>query len=562
MSRAGKSTPTRTFSLIMLALFGLTALTQAHRQTIAREGTLARADAAGRRTVERGDFARRGSILAAEGEVLAQSEEKFELSLDFRKGPRVPGFALDLANAAGVSVAEIEAGAGSGRRTMAWDIEVGTDRAREIQEVKSRWRADGVSLRRLLRRSYPLKESTSAILGTLGEKGPAGGLELAQNTLLAGRDGERVGLIDRTGAFLPSRMAEDTKEKVEGTTIQLTLRAGLQVATTSFLREAVESNRATSGVAVVIRPENGDIIAMASWPAADPDSGKEVLGFNPNYSSVYEPGSTFKILTLAEALDQGKVLPGAVIRCNGEYHFGRGYRVRCDEHHGSRAHGPVNAEKAIAKSCNIAAAQWSLRVGYKQMTDFIKNLGLLDAPELGVTHERRGLFDRTDAARQLQIANVGFGQSISATPVGLAGAYAMLANDGVRVKPRLIQAINGEPRPVATGARVISASAANQTVRLMEAVIENDIGTGAKLRIPGYRLAGKTGTAQKIGGEASGGYVSSFVGFVPAEKPRAVVLVMVDNPKAGKIYGATVAGPVFRKIAERVIKEFGIPRSD
>lgn len=549
------------FAWLMTGLFGLTACSQVYAQVIHASTTLKEARKVNRFEVTRKELAHRGDILSSDGQVLAQSQDQFEFSLDLTKVPHVPGFYVEIANAAGVSGSDIASAVERKKKRIEWSRPLDDRQAESVSEVRTKWRADGVSLARETRRIYPLGESFGSILGTLSETEPDGGIEKTMHDTLAGQDGVKIGLVDRSGAFLPTRMFEGTKEKVEGKPVQLTLDADLQTAAMQYVREAVEANQATSGIAIVMDPHTGDIQAMANWPSADPASGKPILGFNQNYSEVYEPGSTFKILTLAKALDMGVTQLEDTINCTGEFHFGKSYRVRCDEHHGHRGHGVIDSELAIAKSCNVRAAQWALAVKYPNMVQYIQQLGLTKKTDVGVTHEVAGLFDMNEVAKQLQIANVGFGQSISCTPLGLASAFSMIGNGGIRMQPRLIKLVGDKATPVRESSRIVTKQTADSVLHLMESVIQSDAGTGKSLRIPGYRLAGKTGTAQKIGAK-NGGHVSSFIGFVPAVNPQAMILVMIDDPRGAAYYGASVAGPVFRRLAEDVIRIHQITPDD
>lgn len=179
---------------------------------------------------------------------------------------------------------------------------------------------------------------------------------------------------------------------------------------------------------------------------------------------------------------------------------------------------------------------------------------------MGLPLETKGLFNYKEYAKPLQLATMGFGQSVSCTPVGLASAFAMLGNDGKRPAPRLIKRIGDKEQPIGQQRQIVTKQTAATVLQFMESAFSSERGTAKSLRISGYRLAGKTGTAQRVRKVGGGGYVASFVGFVPAEKPRAMILVMIDNPK-GEYYGGLVAGPVFKEIAEAVIRRFSIPPS-
>jgi cell division protein FtsI/penicillin-binding protein 2 len=296
---------------------------------------------------------------------------------------------------------------------------------------------------------------------------------------------------------------------------------------------------------------------MANWPSFDPDRPwKPGEDFNMAVMGAYEPGSTFKALTLAKALDEGAVSPGSTLVCNGVLKIGK-REIKCAAHGGKRAHGVCDNERAIAKSCNVAAATWALRLGRDKMVGLIDASRVLERPSVGLPGSRSGVFNRKDGAPALQTANLGFGQALNVTPLQLAAAFGALGNHGTMMRPRLIDRVGRWDIPREEGQPLFSPESADTVLRLMESVIESDEGTGKSSHIPGYRLAGKTGTAQKLG--SGGGYVSNFVGFVPAREPKAVVLVMIDSPTAGAYYGGTVAGPVFTEIARSLIRTLSIP---
>lgn len=550
------------------ALFVGAAVSQGRVQVAQRDEILHKAEETRRFVVSRTEIARRGTIFSADGKILAQSEDAYVLGLDYSKIPHSPSFFMALGGAAGIAPSEMQQAALAGLGNRTWRRRMTSEQAVEVKAVKASWRADGVSLHRDLQREYPLAEATAGVLGSVREGKALTGIEAAMNDVLEGKDGKREGMVDRTGAWLPSRMTQAQQDRKNGRGIGLTIDSNLQVAATNAVRKSVEANKADRGVAIAMDPRTGDILAMANWPTFDPNGGNATLGervsdLNPNFQSIFEPGSTFKILTLAKALDEGVVDDKSVVTCRLTLPIGKAWEIHCDRKHG--AHGLCGIERAIAKSCNVSAATWALRIGYPDMVKYIENLGLLERSVLGMPYEVRGRFNYGEYAKPLQIAQVGFGQSLNATPVALCSAYAMLANDGVRPLPRLVSEVSGVPLAIKPGQRMVKPEVARKMMRLMESVIQSDEGTGATLRIPGYRLAGKTGTAQKTNLDTKsmigGGYVSSFVGYVPAERPRAVILVMIDNPK-GQYYGSKVAGPVFRELASAIIHRFDLPRSD
>ena len=538
-------------SIIFLAA----AATQAKVQFFGRQEVLDLADESRRYEVEKDEIARRGTIFSADNRVLAQSEDAYELGVRFDRTPQSPGFLLALSQASGLAMTELNPPEKGERQNRTWRQVYSIDKARQIKKVKRDWRADGISLTPLLQRSYPMGEAASGLVGMIRDHKPITGLEYSQNSYLAGRDGSVKGYVDRTGVFMPSE-GQDAERRVNGQSLTLTVDSKIQQIATLSVRAAVERHGATSGCALVLDPKTGYLIAMANWPTVDPNASiKTGQEFNAAYMNVLEPGSTFKILTLAKALDEGKVSLGSGVSCGGKLTVVRGHDIHCS--HG--AHGALDLTGAIAQSCNVAASLWALKIGREPMIEFIQQLGLLEKGNLGLPLERAGLFNFKDQGERLQLANVGFGQAINVSPVALISAFGVFANGGVRMKPQLVMKRGELVQPPIEAGPVISAEVADDVLRMMESTIQSDSGTGKSLRIPGYRLAGKTGTAQKVQKGQVRGYVSNFVGFVPAKNPRAVVLVMINDPKVGGYYGGDVAGPVFTDLARALIARYGIP---
>ncbi|MBX3118726.1 MAG: penicillin-binding protein 2 [Fimbriimonadaceae bacterium] len=551
--------------------FGAAAVSQAKVQVFGKEKIIDQGMKSGRYLIETKVSAKRGSIMSSDGKALAEDDLASEFGINFDKVPNSAAFFMDLAEATGIPASEFQQLASAKDvRSRYWREPMTADQTRAISKVQSRWKADGISIRRVGERSYPLGEAAAGFVGYLNDGKPMAGLEMGWNDTLQGKDGKIVGLGDRFGMPLPLRIDGRSQEKVDGKDIVLTIDSQLQIAATNAIRHAVEANRAESGSAVVIDPRTGDILAMANWPTYNPKSvgqlpakGETFSDFNPCYMAGWEPGSTFKILTLAEGLQKGVVQPHEVINCPGSIQVWSNKSVRCDAHGGHRAHGATDPEKAIAVSCNVSAATWAMRIGHPDFTEYLDKLGLMESTHLGLPLERAGSYHRDEYAKKLQLATFGFGQSMTVTPVGLASAFSMLGNDGMRMQPRLIKSVKGVEIPTEEAGQVVSPEVTQTVLEFMESVVESDRGTGKTLRIPGYRLGGKTGTAQKInkqtGTVEGGGYVANFVGMVPAYAPRAVILVMVDNPQGGKYYGAQVAGPAFVDIARAVIRRLNLP---
>lgn len=539
--------------------FVVAAYSQARIQVFDRSQILKEASEFAHFELDKTEPARRGTLFSSDGKILAQSEDTYELGLNYQKVPHSPAFFVALSKASEVPSTELSPSAGSSKGRV-WRTPLSFEQAEEIRVVRREWGADGVSLVRSNRRDYPLSEAVSGVVGAFRDGKPIAGLEQSLDSWLSGSNGKYRGFVDRSGTFVVDKDHPFVKRE-NGANIVLTIDSSLQSTAIQAVKTAVEANKAKSGCAVVIDPKTGDVLAMANWPTFDPNSSWEPgTDFNMAYMGGYEPGSTFKILTLAKALDEGVIGLTDHYNCVGQMTVGTKV-IHCDSHHGNRAHGNVSLELAIAKSCNDAAASWALKIGREPMLAFMERLGLFTKSDLGLPSERAGSYNRKEYAQRLQLATMGFGQSMNCVPVSLAAAYALLANDGMMMKPRLIKQVGDEIMPVRQLGQMVKPEVAHTVTTLMESVIQSDFGTGKTLKIPGYRLAGKTGTAQKVG-TAKGMYVANFVGMVPAQDPKAVVLVMIDSPSGGQYYGAPVAGPVFVDIAKAVIRKYGIPPSE
>jgi cell division protein FtsI/penicillin-binding protein 2 len=568
--------PNKGFKLGLLmygagALFFIAIATQARVQVFRRQETLDQAKKMTHYQLDRRDYARRGSILTADGKALAQDEDAYQLTVDYGKIPHTDAFYMALGQAGGVPASEIAQL--SSRPSASWPQPVSAEQRDAIDQVKAVWRADGVSLRRIDKREYPLGEAAAPMVGLCRLQRDKNdnvsgdhsiGMERMFASYLAGKDGETIGLVDRGGAFLPMD-SEVAHAKVDGETLLTTIDSDIQMTAAEAVKAAVTHDKgADMGIAVVMNPETGDVMAMASYPSFDPNREANDAAVGETQSHIdaagmasLEPGSMFKILTLAKALDAGVVKPGETFDCTGSLTVG-GRVLHCDEH---RSHGVITPDQAIAESCNLDAATWAMRIGYAPMSAFIDQLGLLKPTGVGIPNEFHGLFAKQAAGWKVQLATVGFGQSITATPIELISALSVIANDGIRMKPRLVQRHGNSVIPVQSLGRVLSAQSCQTVRRYMQDVIQSDYGTGKALRIPGYCLAGKTGTAQKIGKNETG-HVSNFVGFVPADHPRAVILVMVNIPNGDEYHGAAVAGPAFRQIALAVINRLALPKTE
>lgn len=556
MSKLRKAERNRAMAIggVLTAMLIATGYSQAKVQVLDRQEIINKAIEAKRYERESTSKARRGTIYSSDGRVLAQSEDVYVFGINTAKCPMSSGFFMALADASGISVAELREVQFSDSRSRYWTDPISSDRYEKIRNVMKDWSADGVSLERIPRRVYPLMESASTVIGAILDKETKTGLEAGQDILLTGSDGKATGFVDRTGVFMPIK-DKDIKDRQNGEDVVLTIDSEIQSDATRAIRAAVESHAAKRGTVVVVDPANGDILAMANWPAFTP--GKPILpgeDYNSAVMSALEPGSTFKILTLAMALDAGAVSLNQTTQCTGSIAISGGRRAHCS--HG--AHGLVDNEKFIAESCNVAATDYAYKIGREHFQSELKRMQMFEKSTLGLPGERKGVYNEDDPAKMMQLSNNGFGQAMNVTPVRISSAFAALANNGEAFEPRLIKEIGGEAIAPKSLGQFFKPETADYVRGVMVSTIEKEYGTAKNLRVPGYRLAGKTGTAQKLQGKGQKGWVSNFVGFVPAEKPRAMVLVMIDEPAIG-YYGGVVAGPVFSDVAKSVIRRYQVP---
>ncbi len=513
----------------------------------------------------------RGRILSSDGRILACSASEYRISIQPKEVPVNPQFVSKFSSATGIPASEVLDLSARKKSWAQWDVLLTQEQYDALIKVKRDFRVDGIAAVPAGEREYPLGKFTAGLIGFVKSGAGLAGIEKSMQVELAGTQGKNVGLTDGEGRFLPWMVKDnDSKNATNGKDIVLTIDSEMQRIATQSLEMSCERNKAKDGVAIVMDPKSGDVLALASWPTFDPENPDKSLAqaveksrtgpqTNPAVAMAYEPGSTFKILTLALAVDLGIMSPSDAVYCNGSKQFSDKL-MRCSGDHSLKAHGAVNLEKCVEVSCNVTAATWGSRIGFDRYYELIKKMGILDKPNIGLLPQTRGLFDPNDYNKTVQMANVGFGQSINITPIELASAFTIFANEGIQSKPRLIKTIGGVEQQQSSKKRIFKVSTANLLLNAMRKVLSSPNGTGHLLAIDGIDLAGKTGTAQHAenGLIRSGKYVSSFVGYVPANKPRAVVLVMVNSPSAGQFYGAQVAGPVFKDIAKYLVGRWRI----
>jgi cell division protein FtsI (penicillin-binding protein 3) len=388
-----------------------------------------------------------------------------------------------------------------------------------------------------------------------------GGIEWAYDPLLRGQDGTERIQTDPAGRQIPS--ANDyVKAAVEGKNLRLTLDENLQWEAQSALADGVAQTGADAGTVVIMDPRTGNILAMADNPEFDPNdvgsANPAALG-NRATGVAYEPGSVNKIITMAAALDRGLITPETAVTVPPDIRRG-GSVIKDAEAHGTL---PLTATGVLAHSSNIGAVLISEMVGSANLEATMRAFGLGRPTGLGFPGETGGQLAPSSRWSASQAATISYGQGMSATALQMATVYATIANGGVRMTPRLVDAIGAPGSPLvptatAPGVRVVSTQTAHTLSDMLEQVTTTN-GTAPAAAIPGYRVAGKTGTAYRVDPTCGcyRGYVASFIGFAPANNPRVVIAVVLDNPTKS-YFGGTAAAPVFQKVMTFTLATLGV----
>lgn len=416
----------------------------------------------------------------------------------------------------------------------------------------------GIFMKPEPRRYYPNRELAAHVLGYVGTDYNSGlaGIERSYNSKISGRAGTIFVEVDMHGhAF--SRVE---KPPVPGDTIELTIDSYLQHIAERELAAGVEANRARGGVAIIMDPRTGEILAMAANPAVNPNAYREYpleQWMNPAVQGIYEPGSTFKIVTASAAMEEHTFSPGDLIDVSaGQIRIGS--RVVDDDHR----EGMLTFTDVLVKSSNVGAIKIGFSLGADRLGRYVRRFGFGERLSVDLPGETPGMIADPRKWGQGTLMSVSMGYEIGVTPLQMATAVSSVANGGILVQPRIVRALrHGGTRTEVAPLdlrRSINRDTAAELVAIMEQVVER--GTATAARVPGYTVAGKTGTASKIvlGRYSKTDYHSSFVGFVPSRQPAFTVLVVIDTPTARKYYGGAVAAPIFQRIAEAALRYAGV----
>jgi cell division protein FtsI/penicillin-binding protein 2 len=510
---------------------------------------------------------RRGLIVDREGRPLAINVDADSVYAVPKVIDDPDAFARLVGPALGLPASEIRARLRRGAPYFAWiarhlSVEAAAERVRALDLGP----ALGVVAE--ARRAYPAGGLAAGVLGFTGtDDAGLAGLELQYNAMLRGTGGVEVANHDAIGRELvqTERMVSPPRD---GATLVLTIDEVIQHIAEREIARAAEHARARAALAVVMDPQTGAILALAAWPSFDPNRYQDAppqRWKSPAVDDVYEPGSTFKLILAAAALDSGAVTltdrwtdPGK-IRINGATI----HDAEPAEHFDSLTLGDI-----ITHSSNVGAAQVATRLGKPAMAAYIRQFGFGRPTGIDLPGEAAGLVRPISEWRGPALQNIAFGQGISVTPIQLLVAVSALSTQGLAVRPHVVAVVrDADGRTVAAPGdtpphRVIAAGVAAKVLAMMQRVVRE--GTGVKAQVEGYTVAGKTGTAQRPGsrrGYEPGAYVASFVGVVPVPSPRLAVLVIVDRPR-GVYFGGDVAAPVFREIARQALWYLRVPPAE
>jgi cell division protein FtsI (penicillin-binding protein 3) len=415
---------------------------------------------------------------------------------------------------------------------------------------------EGVGFTAETRRYYPGKEIAGQVLGFAGEDNQGlEGLEKKYDKILKGPDYTLIQMRDALGR--PFYVSRPAPEEGEIRDLVLTIDKDIQYAAEQALKKIVEETRAKSGHAIVVDAETGEILAMAVVPLFNPNvfwTYQPHQWRNRAVTDSYEPGSTIKAYLLAAALDSSLVSPETKFFCeNGEYKIGN----HTIHDHDRKGHGMLSVSEIITFSSNIGAVKIGQRIGYKKFYDYLERLGFGEKTEIDLPGEQEGFLRPVKDAREIEKATSFFGQGMTVNSLQLVMAMGAIANGGKLMRPYVVKAVKDQQGNVVKEShpqvvrKVMSPQTARKVAQVLESVVAGKGGTGNLAAMKGYRVAGKTGTSQKVDPATRRyswkNYVTLFVGFAPVESPRLAILVLVDEPEIKK-YGGLVAAPVFREI--------------
>lgn len=542
---AARARRVRVLAAVSVLLMLAVGARAAYLGTVRADDLSARATDSNRETVTL--ITQRGSIVSADGRVLATDNLKVDITATPANVPDPAGTAAVLARALGMDAEELEDRlSGDGQYAVI---------ARGVSLTKAdalrRRELPGIHYDDVYERFLPGGPLAAQLIGlTDADAKGVSGLELHHDEVLTGTPGVRVRVRDAFNRTI--RVPSDT-DPVPGADLHLSIHSALQDRVDRILLDTRERHGAKSAMAVVLDPRDGRILAMSSVPRYNPNRRANInleLTRNRPATDQFEPGSTFKPITVAGALEDGTTEPETLYQLPAVMPlFDREIREAHRDFDTVLSTGQI-----LAQSSNVGTVQIAQGLGKDRLIHWMERFGFGSPTGLDFPGEDSGYLRPSEEWFGFSIGNIPLGQGVSVTLVQLARAYAAIANGGTLVTPHLLTRVGERPVPVAAPERVISEETAAQLDAMLRRVVSDADGTGTAAAVRGYEVAGKTGTAQKydpaLGAYSTTRYVPSFVGYLPADDPQLVIAVTVDEPSMGSIYGGDVAAPAFEQIAE------------
>jgi len=506
--------------------------------------------------------AQRGQIVDRNGARLALSTPADDVYADPQLVDDPWGTATRLSPLLGVGVPDLVQAMTSDGTFVYLARQLGRGASDRVQRLA----LPGIGLLPTSKRSYPAGSLASQVLGFVGTDGVGlTGLELGYQDVLAGTPGERTHELGLSGQAIVSGVDEE-RAPIAGATVVTTIDRDLQFQAQAALEQAVEEQGARGGTVIVMDPRTAEVLAMASNPWFDPNAFGDAPSAtyrNRAVTDAYEPGSTNKVITAAAAIQERAIPLGTRLTVPWTIPVGD-YII-----HDSQSHAPMQMTLGdiVAESSNIGAVMVADRLGAPALATYLARFGLGRATGVGFPGESNGIILPLDQWNDTILATTAYGQGIAATPLQMVSVYSTIANDGRWVQPKLVRGTIGpdgslEPSEPAPTRRVVSAGTARMVTRMLAYAVQD--GTGTNAQIPGYQVAGKTGTARIPTGDGSGylegQYIASFIGYLPAGDPEVVVAAILDRPAA--VYGGLAAAPLFKRVALAAIARLGIAPAD
>ncbi|HSD87659.1 MAG TPA: penicillin-binding transpeptidase domain-containing protein [Kofleriaceae bacterium] len=503
----------------------------------------------------------RGEVLDRLGRPLAISADADSVWANPREVRDVTGTAEKLAQILGEDAGVLEAKLAGDRRFVWLDRHIAPEVAKAVRDAK----LPGIEVAREPRRWYPAKTVAGPVIGRADiDSNGLDGIELSMNDLLKGKRGVIQAIRDARGRRMLAN-GIDQAEGVPGATVKLSLDQSIQAISEAALADAVTTNKAKSGVAVVLDVETGRVLALASYPTYDPNSGHMPHGArNKPVTDSFEAGSVMKVFSVAAALEAGVVTP------QSGFSIGSAFKVGPKSITDVHSFPYLTVSEIIKHSSNIGAAKVSLRLGAQKLYEGYKRFGFGARTGIELPGEQVGMLRKGDTWREVELATMSYGYGLTVTPLQIAAALAAIGNHGVYHAPRIVDyVVDGDGTIIYRGVgeehRALSQKVADEMLPILASVFDKgpDGGTAKGIDVPGFECGGKTGTAYKYDPAthhyATDRYLASFAGLAPIDHPRLAIVVQVDEPSAGNHYGGTVSAPAFATIASESLRYLGVP---